>query len=291
MNLFSKYQQIYGAGEDDRYVKLRTEEILKPPHSTDTEALKLLFSCIDLTSLNTDDNGATARRLCRSLNSFTDTFNNIPSVAAICVYPSLVKDIRAGLKDDNVSIAAVGAGFPSSQTFLSVKLAECELLVSKGADEIDIVLSVGRFLGGDFQRVFDEIHLIKNTIADVHLKVILETGLLKTAENIRMASFLAMEAGADFIKTSTGKLSPAATPEAVYVMAKAIRDYHVSTGRMVGLKPAGGIVTVEDALVYYKLIDSLLGDEWLNPGLFRIGASRLANNLLEAITKKTISHF
>ncbi|MCD6346457.1 MAG: deoxyribose-phosphate aldolase, partial [Bacteroidales bacterium] len=238
-----------------------------------------------------DDNGATARRLCSDLNHFPEHFPDIPSVAAVCVYPSLIHEIHEELKLQSVSLAAVGAGFPSSQTFLSVKLAECELLVSKGADEIDIVLSVGRFLEGDYQKVMNEIQLIKNIIGDTHLKVILETGLLKTAQNIRMASLIAMEAGADFIKTSTGKLSPAATPEAVYVMAKAIRDYHVISGRMVGLKAAGGISSAEDALNYYYLVETLLGDDWLTPDLFRIGASRLANSLLQEITGTKLNYF
>ena len=292
MDEVNKYHENYGPGEDDRFVRLRTAEIQKDrAQNPDIEVQKLLFSCIDLTTLNTDDNGATARRFCRNLSLFQERFPSIPSVAAVCVYPTLVEEIRKSLTVSNINIAAVGAGFPSSQTFISIKLAECELLVSKGADEIDIVISVGRFLGGDYQRVFDEIYLIKNMIGDIHLKVILETGLLKTAQNIRLASLIAMEAGADFIKTSTGKLSPAATPEAVYVMAKAIRDYHSHTGKMVGLKPAGGISNLDDAMIYYTLIENLLGEEWLTPGLFRIGASRLANHLLSSIKGQEVNHF
>jgi len=288
----NKYQEIYGSGESDTIVEMRTQEILlTTPKSPSEELLKKLFSFIDLTTLNTDDNTHTAKRFCKNLNAFTENFPDIPPVAAICIYPALLDTVKENLKDKNVNIAAVGAGFPSSQTFLSVKIEECKLLVSKGVDEIDIVLSVGKFQAGEYQEIFDEIHSIKDTIGDIHLKVILETGLLKSSENIRLASLIAMEAGADFIKTSTGKLSPSATPEAVYSMATAIRDFHAVTGRMVGLKPAGGISNVDDAARYYSLIEQVLGKNWTKPEFFRIGASRLANNILSAISDETISFF
>jgi len=288
----NKYPEVYGSGENDKQVEQRTQEILlRTPTSKSRELLEKLFSFIDLTTLNTDDNGNTARKFCENLNAFAENFQDIPSVAAICIYPPLLETVKENLKDRNVKIAAVGAGFPSSQTFLSVKLAECEQLVSAGADEIDIVISVGSFLAGEYQQVFDEISSIKTKIGDIHLKVILETGLLKTAENIRLASLIAMEAGADFIKTSTGKLSPAASPEAIYIMATAIRDYHAVTERMVGLKPAGGIATVDDATRYFTLIDQILGQKWTNPEFFRIGASRLANNILSEISGRIISFF
>ena len=172
-----------------------------------------------------------------------------------------------------------------------MKLAECELLVKKGADEIDVVISVGKMMAGACEEVFDEIYMIKQVIGDTHLKVILETGILQSAEKIRLASLIAMEAGADFIKTSTGKTSPAATTEAMYIMLKAIRDYHAATGRIVGIKPAGGIVSTEDALKYFTLTEQLLGDEWLRPEWFRIGASRLANNLLSDIHQSPVNYF
>jgi len=292
MEMINKYFETYGAAEVDGAVENRTNEILAGiPKNPEKELLKTLFSLIDLTTLNTDDNAAKAQKFCTNVNSFADTFKEMSNVAAICVYPALVKEIKEHLAVKNVQIAAVGAGFPSSQTFLAVKLAECKLLVEKGADEVDIVISVGRFLAGEYDRVFDEIHLIKQTIGDAHLKVILETGLLKTSENIRLASLIAMEAGADFIKTSTGKLSPAATPEAVYVMLNAIKDYHSKTGRKIGIKPAGGIASVNDALTYHALVKEILGDEWISQSLFRLGASRLANNLLSAIEGQEISHF
>ena len=292
MKTLTQYFEPYVVAEKDSVVAANTNEILSTiPKNPETELLKTLFSLIDLTTLNTNDNTEKAQKFCQNVNSFSEAFKGMNNVAAICVYPPLVKEIRSRLAVDHVQIAAVGAGFPSSQTFLSVKLAECKLLVEKGADEIDIVISVGRFLAGEHDRVFDEILLIKQTIGETHLKVILETGLLETAENIRLASLIAMEAGADFIKTSTGKLSPAATPEAVYVMLKAISDYHSQTGRKVGIKPAGGIATVEDALSYHALVKEIMGDEWVSPNLFRLGASRLANNLLSAIEGCKVSHF
>lgn len=292
MSLINKYMETYGPGEDDRLVELRVNELLKIiPDDPDRNLLRKIFSLIDLTSLNTQDNQSTARNLCEKVNQMHQFFPDDPEVAAICVYPPLVESVRKYLTATNVQLAAVGAGFPSSQTFLAVKLAECELLVKKGADEIDVVISVGKIMAGDFQEVFDEIYMIKQTIGDTHLKVILETGILKSAEKIRLASLIALEAGADFIKTSTGKTSPAASTEAVYIMLKAIRDYHAITGRKVGIKPAGGIGTSAEALPYYYLVEQILGEEWLQPGFFRIGASRLANNLLSDIHQSTVSYF
>jgi len=293
MELFNKILDAYGPGEDERFVELRTRELLdKCSHKySGTGYLKKALSCIDLTSLNPEDNSAVARRFCSNVNNFPSEFPDIENVAAICVFPALLEEVRKNLRAPGVKIATVGAGFPSSQTFLSVKLAECKLLVAKGADEIDIVLSVGRFLGGDLQYVADEIALIKEAIEDVHLKVILETGKLSSPEKIRTASILAMEAGADFIKTSTGKENPAASPEAVYVMSKAVRDYYSVSGRQVGIKPAGGISSSDDAVIYLTLINELLGEEWCQPELFRIGASRLANNLISDITGSRISFF
>ena len=293
MELFNQFNEEYGPGVIDRTVSMETQAILCaiPEEHSNSEHLKRIFSLIDLTTLNSDDNDATARRFTGRLNSFEAAFPGIPQVAAICVYPSLVEEVKKTLTDTRVSIAAVGAGFPASQTFLAVKLAECELLVKKGADEIDVVISVGRFLAGEDKAVLNELILIRDACRGVKLKVILETGLLKTAQKIRTASILAMEAGADFIKTSTGKNTVSATPEAVYVMALAIRDFYARTGRAVGIKPAGGISGVEDSIVYYSLISKILGNAWLNPELFRIGASRLANNLLTRLNNQEINYF
>ncbi len=293
MELFNQFFEEYGPGDIDRAVVIETRSILDdtPREPFDKEHLKRIFSLIDLTTLNSDDNDATARRFTGRLNTFRETFPGIPQVAAICIYPSLVEEVKKTLTDSSVRIAAVGAGFPASQTFLAVKLAECELLVKKGADEIDVVISVGRFLAGEDKAVLNELILIRDACKGVKLKVILETGLLKTAQNIRTASLLAMEAGADFIKTSTGKNPVSATPEAIYIMAAAIRDYYSRTGRAVGIKPAGGISGVQDAIIYYTLISKILGEPWLEPALFRIGASRLANNLLSSINNQEINYF
>ncbi len=293
MDKINKFQEVYGPGEDELFVGNRTHEILEK-YSANYQGPKYLekaLSCIDLTSLNPEDNGALARRFCRNVNHFSSEFTGLPNVAAICVYPAIMEEVRKNLTAPGVKLAVVGAGFPSSQTFLSVKLAECKLLASKGADEIDIVISLGRFLGGDYQYVADEITLIKEAIGEVLLKVILETGKLSTPENIRVASLLAMESGADFIKTSTGKETPAASPEAFYSMAVAIRDYFVVSGRRVGIKAAGGISSPGNALIYLCLLMEILGEEWCNPSLFRIGASRLANNLLSEITARAVKYF
>ncbi|OFY52828.1 MAG: deoxyribose-phosphate aldolase [Bacteroidetes bacterium GWF2_49_14] len=293
MNLLNDYLEEYGPGEDDRVVNFETQAHLASiePGFYSAGNLERIFGLLDLTTLNSDDNDGTARQFTSHLNGFPQAFPDIKGVAAICIYPSLVEEVRKTLTAPGVKIAAVGAGFPSSQTFLSVKLAECELLVKKGADEIDVVISVGRFLAGEYRSVLNELVLIRETCTGVTLKVILETGLLKTAQNIRLASLIAMEAGADFIKTSTGKYAVSATPEAVYAMCGAIRDFRTHTGRAVGIKPAGGIVEVEDAVIYYSLIYKLLGEEWTNPGRFRIGASRLANNLLTRLKGQDIKYF
>ncbi len=249
------------------------------------------FSSIDLTTLNATDTLQKGEKMAKLVSRFSDTFKGLPNVAAICVYPSLVNVVRRNLKADGVKIASVAAGFPASQTFIDVKISECVMAVDNGADEVDIVISLGSFLSGDYDTVAAEIEQMKDAIGDAHLKVILETGVLPDLNAIRLASLLAMEAGADFIKTSTGKLEPAATPEAALVMVEAIYDYYKETGVKVGFKPAGGIVTTDDAVLYYSIVQSVLGDEWLTPELFRIGASRLANNLLTDITGLTAQYF
>jgi len=247
---------------------------------SDINVLKTVFNLIDLTSLNTSDFDDKIKAMVEKVNRFNEHYSDCPNVAAICVYPNFVNTVKQNLTAKGVKIAAVSAGFPSSQTFLAIKLAETSLAVEKGADDIDIVMSVGKFLNKEYQDVANEIALIKSSCGKSHLKVILETGALPNEESIYNASMLSMEAGADFIKTSTGKQEPAATYEAVYTMVLAIKDYFNKTGRMVGIKPAGGIVTVKQSLVYYSIVKNILGDKWLNNHYFRIGASRLANNLL-----------
>jgi len=192
---------------------------------------------------------------------------------------------------DGINIACVSAGFPSSQTFIEVKIAETAMALMEGADEIDIVISIGKFLSGDYETMCEEIQELKDTCKERHLKVILETGALKTASNIKKASILSMYSGADFIKTSTGKQQPAATPEAAYVMCEAIKEYYEKTGNKIGFKPAGGINTVNDALIYYTIVKEILGEEWLNNKLFRLGTSRLANLLLSDIKGEDIKFF
>ncbi len=258
--------------------------------SNNTETLKLLLSCIDLTSLNASDGNTYIKKFVEKVNWF-ETLFDVSNVAAICVYPLLVPVVKTHLRVPGVKIASVSACFPSSQSFLSVKLAESELAANKGADELDIVISLGMFLEKNYDYVGSEISLIKSIIGTKQLKVILETGELNSIENIYLASKLAIEAGADFIKTSTGKTSVSATPEAVYVMCVAIREYFEKTGKMIGIKPSGGIVTANDALLYYSIVKQVLGDAWLNNRKFRLGASRLANNLLSEIYAKKVLHF
>lgn len=250
---------------------------------SDSEILKLLFSCIDLTSLNTQDSAESIREFVDKVNDLPNHFSNVPQVAAMCVYPVFAPVLNGALKAEGVNIAVVSAGFPSSQTYSDVKKLETQRAVDFGANEVDIVISVGEFQEGNYEFVGEEISMIKGVIKDAHLKVILESGTLSEMEEIWLASILAMETGADFIKTSTGKQQPAATFEAAYVMLNAIKKFNKEGGKMIGFKPAGGISTPEDALVYYQLVKNILGEEWLNNKYFRIGASRLANNLLTKI--------
>ena len=255
------------------------------------EEMKLAFSCIDLTTLGAEDTQEKGRLMAEKVSLFPRHFIELPNVAAICVYPTLVETVRKNLKDPKVALASVAAGFPSSMTFIEVKELETALSVAAGADEIDIVISIGTFMEGNFTKIVEEISRIKKSCGEAHLKVILETGALKTPEHIWKASVMAMQAGADFVKTSTGKMEPAATPEAAWVMCSAIREFYNRTGKKVGFKAAGGIVESADALLYMAIVREILGEEWLNPQLFRIGASRLANNLLTSITEEKISYF
>jgi deoxyribose-phosphate aldolase len=242
--------------------------------------LKDIFSFIDLTSLNTTDSEASVRRFAEKAAAFNHNFSDIRNVAALCVFPNFTVTAREGLNGCSVRLAVVSAAFPTSQTFLEVKMYETELAVKSGADEVDIVIPVGTFLENNYDSVIDELKTLREVAGSAVLKIILETGLLKDCRHIYRASVIAMESGADFIKTSTGKSQVSATPEAALVMCRAIRDYHDETGIMIGFKPAGGIVTPDDAIVYYRLVKEILGEKWLTPEYFRIGASRLANNIL-----------
>ena len=257
----------------------------------DKHLLMNMLSLIDQTSLNVADNKSHILHFTGKVNSFSGRYSNIPNVAAICVFPNFVSVVNEKLTAKNVKIAAVAASFPTSQTFRSIKISECKLAIEAGADEIDIVISVGAFLGNDFAAVVDEIRGIKEALNGKLLKVILETGLLGSFENIYKASMIAMDAGADFIKTSTGKTPISATPEAAFVMCKAIANFFAETGIKVGFKPAGGIVSSADAISYYNIVNYCLGKEWLNNSLFRIGSSKLANNLLSEISGCDIEHF
>jgi len=253
------------------------------------DVYKTIFSCIDLTSLNTSDNEETIEKFTQRVNSFGEDHPELENVAAICVYPSLAKVVRETLTE-GVEIAAVAGGFPHSQTFTEVKIAETALAVLDGASEIDIVISVGKLLEKKYEEIIEEIQEIKAACKDAHLKVIIESGSLNV-ENICIASILSMEAGADFIKTSTGKQQPAATPIAAWCMCDMISQYNKLSGRKVGFKAAGGISTTEEALFYYSIVKEKLGKEWLNKDYFRFGASKLANNILSDIIGYEIKYF
>lgn len=263
----------------------------KVPENNTEEVKKFLFNCIDLTTLNTTDSDESVMRFTEKVNRFDDEFPDLKNVAAICVYPNFAQVVKDTLEVEGINIACVSGGFPSSQTFTEVKIAETAMALADGADEIDIVIPVGAFLSGDYETMCEEIMELKETCKEHHLKVILETGALKTASNIKKASILSMYSGADFIKTSTGKQQPEATPEAAYVMCQAIKEYYEQTGNKVGFKPAGGINTVNDALIYYTIVKEVLGKEWLSNELFRLGTSRLANLLLSEIKGEELKFF
>ena len=259
---------------------------------------KECFSMMDLTTLKTDDIPASVCKLVEKVNAFQESYPEWPLPASICVYSNFAAVVDAARKCD-FNITVVSACFPSSQSFLEVKLKECEMAVEQGADEVDIVLALNKFLAGDLEAAAEEIRQVRACIdavaaqqgRKVHLKVILETGLLRTPEKIAEASFLAMEAGADFIKTSTGKVDINATPAAAYVMCECIAKFYQATGKKIGFKPAGGISSAADALCYYSIVSSILGKEWLNKEYFRFGVSRVANSILSAVEEKTVSYF
>lgn len=285
----SKYNT---ALNDDEIAAKTVQLIEKHLKENDTvEVKKFLFHCIDLTTLKCTDSEQSVMKFTERVNEFVDKYPDLDNVAAICVYPNMAEIVNDTLEADNVNIACVSGGFPSSQTFTEIKVAETAMALHAGADEIDIVISVGKFLSGDYEGMCDEIEELKDVCGDKHLKVILETGALASASNIKKASILSMYSGADFIKTSTGKEKPAATPEAAYVMCQAIKEYFLETGRKVGFKPAGGINTVHDALVYYTIVKEVLGKEWLTNELFRLGTSRMANLLLSDIVGQETKFF
>ena len=252
---------------------------------------KFLLNTIDLTTLSATDSPVSVSNFVERVNAFDEEYPMLNNVAAICTYPNFAQVVRAVLEVSKVDIACVSGGFPSSQTFNEVKIAETALAVDGGADEIDIVLNVGNFLDGDYEAVCDEIAEQKAACRDARLKVILETGALKTVENIKAASILSMYSGADFLKTSTGKEFPGASLEAAYVMAKCIKEYYEQTGVMVGFKAAGGVRTTDEAVKYYTVIKEVLGEKWLTNEYFRIGASSLANSVLSSILGQPTKFF
>ncbi len=283
----------YNTALKDDEIAAKTKHLLDKyaAENNTLDVKKFLFNCIDLTTLKCTDSEESVMEFTKRVNAFDDEHPDLKNVAAICVYPNMAEIVHDTLEADRVKIACVSGGFPSSQTFTEVKVAETAMALHAGADEIDIVIPVGKFLSGDYEGMCDEIQELKDVCGEKHLKVILETGALGSAENIKKASILAMYSGADFIKTSTGKEKPAATPEAAYVMCQAIKEYFLETGRKVGFKPAGGINTVQDAVNYYTIVKELLGKEWLNNESFRLGTSRLANLLLSDILGEETKFF
>lgn len=293
MNKYAEALDKYQIHLHDDEIKAKATQIIEN-HWAENDTLevkKQLFNCIDLTTLKCTDSEESVMKFTEKVNDFVDKYPDLNNVAAICVYPNMAEIVNNTLEADHVNIACVSAGFPSSQTFMEVKVAETAMALHTGADEIDIVISVGKFLSGDYEGMCDEIEELKDVCGEHHLKVILETGALKTASNIKIASILSMYSGADFIKTSTGKEPISATPEAAFVMCQAIKEYYQETGRKVGFKPAGGINTVKDALIYYTIVKEVLGGEWLNNKLFRLGTSRLANILLSEIVGENVVFF
>ena len=266
--------------------------IAEKVHENDTlEVKKFLMGSVELTTLKTTDSDESVMAFTERVNQFDAEYPDLPHVATICVYPRFARTVAETLEVEGVEIACVSGSFPSSQALIEVKTVETALALKDGATEIDMVMSVGAFLSGDYETVCDEIQQMKETCGDQKMKVILETGCLKTAANIKTASILAMYSGADYIKTSTGKLEPAATPEAAYVMCQAIKEYYDETGIQIGFKPAGGLNSVMDALIYYTIVKEVLGEKWLTNQWLRLGTSRLANMLLSEVTGEEVKFF
>jgi deoxyribose-phosphate aldolase len=278
---------------DDTQVKEAVRNIIatKVAENDTAEVKRFLMGSVELTTLKTTDSEESVMAFTERVNQFEADYPDLPHVATICVYPCFARVVSQTLEVEGVEVACVSGSFPSSQARMEVKVAETALAVQDGATEIDIVMPVGKFLAGDLEGASEDIQEMKQTCGEVPMKVILETGCLKTARNIKTASILAMYSGADYIKTSTGKLEPAATPEAAYVMCQAIKEYHQQTGIQIGFKPAGGLNTVMDALIYYTIVKEVLGPQWLTNRWFRLGTSRLANLLLSEVTGEETKFF
>ena len=293
----NKYEQTlakYNTSIDDNAVRDAVHKIIAEKVSANdtVDVKKFLFGSIELTTLKTTDSDTSVLAFTERVNDFDNQYPDMPHVATVCVYPCFANTVAESLEVDGVEIACVSGAFPSSQARIEVKIAETSLAVADGATEIDIVMPVGKFLSGDYEGVCDDIAELKAACGEnVPMKVILETGALKTATNIKKAALLSMYAGADYIKTSTGKLQPAATPEAAYVMCQAIKEYYDETGIQIGFKPAGGINSVMDAIIYYTIVKEVLGKKWLTNKWFRLGTSRLANMLLSEIKGEQIKFF
>jgi len=279
----SRVPNVDEVGVNERVARFQSRSIKT---ASKVEALKLILSMIDLTTLEGQDTPGKVRQLCQKAIHLHDSMPGLPHVAAVCVYPTMVGVARKALGGRDINIASVATAFPSGQAPLSVKLDDTRMAVAEGASEIDMVISRGEFLAGNYGLVFDEIMAIKEACGDAHLKVILETGELGTLDRVRQASELAMHAGADFIKTSTGKIQPAATMQVTLVMLQAIRDYYYATGRMVGMKPAGGIAQAKLAVHYLVMLRETMGNAWMTPQWFRFGASSLANDVLMQLQKQ-----
>ncbi|MBQ5902841.1 MAG: deoxyribose-phosphate aldolase [Alistipes sp.] len=289
INQLNEYAPAWSVEQVDQEVA-RIKEAAKK--NCTTEVYKFCYSTIDLTTLSCNDSVGSVTAFATKAAEFYQKFPHIPNVASICVYPSFVETVGLAVDGTPMRITSVAGGFPASQTFVEVKALEIAMAVENGADEIDIVMNVGNMLSGEYNEAASEVAVLREECTeDVVLKVIIESGALKTPELIRKASLLSMFAGADFVKTSTGKIDVAATPEAAVVMCRAIRDYYEKTGKKIGFKAAGGVRTAEDAALYYTIVEETLGKEWLTPELFRIGASSVANNLISAIEGTQVKYF
>ena len=293
LSIYEQALSKYDLNISDEPVKEAVKKIIaEKVHENDTlEVKKFLMGSVELTTLKTTDSEDSVLAFTEKVNQFDAEYPDLPHVATICVYPCFAKTVSESLEVDGVEIACVSGSFPSSQALIEVKVAETALAIKDGATEIDIVMPVGKFLSGDYEGVADEIQELKEVCGEHKMKVILETGCLKTAANIKRASILAMYAGADYIKTSTGKLEPAATPEAAYVMCQAIKEYYDETGIQIGFKPAGGLNSVMDALIYYTIVKEVLGEKWLTNQWLRLGTSRLANLLLSEVIGEETKFF
>jgi deoxyribose-phosphate aldolase len=287
MNKYNEAVAKYEKNLNDEIVKNEVENLLKNAlaKNCNKDVYKAIFSCMDITTLDVTDNYESVLKLVEMINKMDTDHPEIENVAAICIYPNFVTAVRGALEVSDVKVVSVAGGFPSSQTYPEVKTIEAGLALKDGADELDIVMNVGNFMIGNYEDMCDEITEIKEICGDGTLKVIIETGALNSYNDIRKAAILSIYAGADFIKTSTGKIGIGATPEAFYVMCNAIKDYYNETGTKIGIKAAGGIRTANDAAKYYTIASEILGEEWMNKDLFRIGAASLANNLIAAINE------